>query len=339
MIATPALAPGASARKYTIPQSTSVEYLLGDHPSPPLRTSLGSTSITTDANGTKVSEMRYKPWGEIRYSWTSAPATTPAYELAKYTFTGQYSDSYINLLWYGSRHYDPALGRFIQPDTIIPDSSNSQGWDRYSYTFNNPVRYTDPDGHSPIIPLLIGIGVVALKVIDYGWTGYDIVKAGSVYLDADATPETRQDATNTILMAVAFELLEPDEATPGLPIDDVVRHGDDIAKGAENVISQMHHFATNKNKTFTPKFEEIAEKFGLDLDDAWNKLPVPGHSGRHPNDYHTWVLDQMNDIANSLSNCKKNCADRFIEKFNEKVIQPVMKTPDMLKKKFWEMME
>jgi hypothetical protein len=42
-IATPALAPGASVRKYTIPQSMSVEYLLGDHPSPPLKTSLGST--------------------------------------------------------------------------------------------------------------------------------------------------------------------------------------------------------------------------------------------------------------------------------------------------------
>ena len=36
-------------RKYTIPQNMSVEYFLGDH--------LGSTSITTDANGAKVSEM------------------------------------------------------------------------------------------------------------------------------------------------------------------------------------------------------------------------------------------------------------------------------------------
>jgi YD repeat-containing protein len=70
-------------RKYTIPQSMSVEYLLGDH--------LGSTNLTTDANGTKVSELRYKPWGEIRYTWTSAPATTPAYQLPSYTFTGQYS--------------------------------------------------------------------------------------------------------------------------------------------------------------------------------------------------------------------------------------------------------
>jgi RHS repeat-associated protein len=87
--------------------------------------------------------------GEVRYSWKSNPASSPAYEQTKYQYTGQYSDSYINLLWYGSRHYDPELGRFIQPDTIIPDPSNSQGWDRFSYAFNNPVTLTDPDGHWP----------------------------------------------------------------------------------------------------------------------------------------------------------------------------------------------
>ena len=78
-------------RKYTVPSSMAVEYFLGDH--------LGSTSITTDANGAKVSEMRYKPWGETRYTWTAAISTTPAYALTKYilrqaqdgAFTGQYS--------------------------------------------------------------------------------------------------------------------------------------------------------------------------------------------------------------------------------------------------------
>lgn len=117
----------------------SVEYFLGDH--------LGSTSITTNASGAKVSEMRYKPWGELRYTWTAGLSTTPAYELAKYTFTGQYSDSYINLLWYNSRHYDPYLNHFTQPDSIVPDPYNSQDWNRYSYARYNPIRYIDPSGH------------------------------------------------------------------------------------------------------------------------------------------------------------------------------------------------
>jgi RHS repeat-associated protein len=113
-------------------KGSALYYLLSDH--------LGSTSITTDTNGALVSELRYKPWGEVRY--------TSGTQQTQYQYTGQYSDSYINLLWYGSRHYDPALGRFIQPDSIVPLASQGvQAWDRYAYANNNPVKYTDPTGH------------------------------------------------------------------------------------------------------------------------------------------------------------------------------------------------
>ena len=136
-------------RKYTVPQSMSLEYLLGDH--------LGSASITTDTSGAKVSEMRYKPWGEVRYSWTSGVVSTPAYKLSSYTFTGQYS--YMDdpttsgvmegfgLMFYNARFYSPYINHFTQPDTIIPDQTSPQSWDRYSYVSNNPLRYTDPTGH------------------------------------------------------------------------------------------------------------------------------------------------------------------------------------------------
>jgi hypothetical protein len=43
--------------------------------------------------------------------------------------------------------YDPNLGRFISADTIIPDRSNPQSRNRYSYVLNNPLKYTDPSGH------------------------------------------------------------------------------------------------------------------------------------------------------------------------------------------------
>ncbi len=46
-----------------------------------------------------------------------------------------------------ARRYDPALGRFIQPDTLVPDPGDPQALNRYSYVGNNPVRYTDPSGH------------------------------------------------------------------------------------------------------------------------------------------------------------------------------------------------
>ena len=130
----------AGGQRIAMRTGSALTYLLGDH--------LGSTSITTDSAGVKISELRYKPWGEVHYSWTNTPVTTPSYTLSKYTFTGQYSDSYINLLDYGSRRYDPELGRFIQPDSIVPVASQGvQAYDRYAYVNNNPVRYTDPSGH------------------------------------------------------------------------------------------------------------------------------------------------------------------------------------------------
>ena len=40
---------------------------------------------------------------------------------------------------------DPYLARFAQADTIVP--GGVQGYDRYAYVNNNPVRYNDPSGH------------------------------------------------------------------------------------------------------------------------------------------------------------------------------------------------
>jgi RHS repeat-associated protein len=111
--------------------------LLGDQ--------LGSTSVTANSSGTKVAELRYKPLGRTRYSSGTTPST--------YRFTGQRAENLLGgvegLYFYGSRWYDDSLGRFIQPDSIIPESSNPADFDRYSYVRNNPVTYNDPDGHLP----------------------------------------------------------------------------------------------------------------------------------------------------------------------------------------------
>ena len=37
----------------------------------------------------------------------------------------------------------------MQPDTLIPDLSSPQSWNRYSYVTNRPVNFSDPTGHDP----------------------------------------------------------------------------------------------------------------------------------------------------------------------------------------------
>jgi RHS repeat-associated protein len=110
-----------------------VFYLVGDH--------LGSTSLTLDSNGNKIGELRYKPFGETRYTWGSTPTDR--------RFTGQRSEEATlgSLYDYGARFYSPVVGRFISADSIIPNESNPQSLNRYSYVNNGPLNHTDPTGH------------------------------------------------------------------------------------------------------------------------------------------------------------------------------------------------
>jgi len=121
---------------------------------------LGSSTVITDSTGAKVQALAYFPYGATR---TNQSFTTPAVDVP-YKYTGQELDS-TGLYYYEARYYDPVIGRFISPDTIVPDLLDPQSLNRYSYVYNNPLRYTDPTGHCPwCIWIAIGVGVTAGSV-------------------------------------------------------------------------------------------------------------------------------------------------------------------------------
>ncbi len=114
---------------------------------------LGSTSMMSNQSGGTENVCYYYPFGETVSC--SNPTT-------KYKFTGQEEDTETGLYNYGARHYDPAVGLFISPDSIVPDPADPQTLNRYSYCRNNPVMYVDPSGH------LFGIDDLTIGVLAYG---------------------------------------------------------------------------------------------------------------------------------------------------------------------------
>ena len=83
-------------------------------------------------------------------------------------YTGQRLDG-TGLLYYHARTYDPVLGRFLSPDTMTPNPANPQDFNRYSYTSNNPLRYTDPTGHW--IESALDVASIAFDIYDISQNG------------------------------------------------------------------------------------------------------------------------------------------------------------------------
>jgi RHS repeat-associated protein len=81
----------------------SIDYLLDDH--------LGSVSAVVNTAGEVVSQSRYLPFGELLWNDGESPTD--------YSYTGQRSLSDLGLMDYNARFYDPLLGRFIQPDSMV----------------------------------------------------------------------------------------------------------------------------------------------------------------------------------------------------------------------------
>jgi RHS repeat-associated protein len=96
----------------------------------------------------------------------------------------------FGLMFFNARWLDPALGRFAQTDTLIPEASQGvQAWDRYAFVNNNPVRYNDPTGHFAFLPVLIAaaigaaVSATANAYIQYQASGTvdisDVISAGA----------------------------------------------------------------------------------------------------------------------------------------------------------------
>ncbi|RKH34669.1 hypothetical protein D7Y13_21760 [Corallococcus praedator] len=82
--------------------------------------------------------------------------------------------------------------------------------------------------------------------------------------------------------------------------------------------SQKHHLATIRNSTsasrggpWTPRFQRIFRKAGMELKDPENIVEVPGHRGPHPQRYHQRVYDRLEEATRGCRNVNQ-CREMLV---------------------------
>ncbi|MCP5097799.1 MAG: hypothetical protein GY943_19805, partial [Chloroflexi bacterium] len=120
--------------------SNTLYYTHSDHLGGSSAMSYGFDDLeTTGVNelGTLVagSTSRYTPFGDWR--------TEPTAGLTDRGFTSHKSNNLgstsIGLIYMNARFYVPGNNRFASADSIVPDPTNPQSYNRFSYVYNNPI--------------------------------------------------------------------------------------------------------------------------------------------------------------------------------------------------------
>ena len=114
-------------------------YTYGDH--------LGNVVALSNTAGGLVSGSlaRYDPFGNFRTTPTTNPGTTNhGFTGHRHNNTGTYPTQNVGLIYMNARYYLPEVGRFVSPDTIVPEPGNPQSYNRYSYVLNRATSFTDP---------------------------------------------------------------------------------------------------------------------------------------------------------------------------------------------------
>ena len=149
------------------PYKKDIYYLYQDY--------LGSLIAVAEQGQGITQQFNFDPWGRRRNpnNWNEFQKTSPS--LFTRGFTGHEHIDAMGLINMNGRMYDPRLARFLSPDPFIQAPDFTQSYNRYSYVWNNPLKYTDPSGymvHMEFAHNHTGGGAPSAGYMPPPWPGY-----------------------------------------------------------------------------------------------------------------------------------------------------------------------
>ncbi len=117
----------------------------------------GDVVQIVDTNGNTVANYEYDPYGKV-ISTTGTMA-----EVNPVRYRSYYYDNETELYYLQSRYYDPAVGRFINADSLVSTDLAVLAQNMYAYCENNPVNGEDQNGKFVLSAILAKTAVVVGK--------------------------------------------------------------------------------------------------------------------------------------------------------------------------------
>lgn len=131
------------------------------------------------ANGTKVAEYKYDPFGKVIAATGSMAESNPI------RYRGYYYDTETGFYYLQSRYYDPTICRFINADNYANTDTDIIGANMFAYCNNNPICCDDPEGEL------------------FGWVGAVVGAAVGAVVGAVSAAVTGGDVKDIIINAVS----------------------------------------------------------------------------------------------------------------------------------------
>jgi len=213
---------------------------------------LGTPLFATNASGSRVSSHAYYPFGVEATSILQErnrgfdreqPLRYTGHERDGLDSSIAEHDDYVDYMH--ARYYRAGWGRFlsVDPKSVYEPRKLPQGWNRYAYAMNNPVKFLDPDGEET--KLAVGlrtdqnpVGHLAIVINDKAYSfGTNWSNRGANQQDWGASAQVYLDAQNGHRQTQLMTL--------------------DITPEQEHKL-QQHLDANNPNAPGAPKYGEIS---------------------------------------------------------------------------------